>query len=261
MTYENLVFEHDGPVTIVAINRPKSLNALNVSTVYELLECFYQLTAQFDTVRAVILTGAGEKSFVAGADIQEIHDLDLHTGKELSARGNRLYSLIEKMHVPVIAAVNGFALGGGCELAMACHLRLASENAKFGQPEIKLGIIPGYGGTQRLPRLVGRSRALELMLTGRHISASEALNLGLVNAVFPQAELLPAARKLAQELAAQPRHAVAAILESVENGLQHGIDNGLRVEENLFSYCCGTEDMKEGTSAFLQKREPAFKGR
>ena len=196
MTFENLLLEHDGPVTVIAINRPKTFNALNVATIFDLLECFYQLT-QTDSIRAIILTGVGEKSFASGADIQEIHDLDLHSGKELSARGNRLFSMIEKMHVPVIAAVNGYALGGGCELAMACHLRIASENAKFGQPEINLGIIPGYGGTQRLPRLVGRCRALEILLTGKIITATDALNWGLVNAVVPPAELLATARKWA----------------------------------------------------------------
>ena len=256
---ENLLLERDGGVAVVTVNRPKALNALNVATVIEMGEVFHRLAADRG-VRVVILTGAGEKSFVAGADIQEIRDLDLISGKEFAARGIALYSFIEKMRVPVIAAVNGYALGGGCELAMACHIRLASENAKFGQPEINLGIIPGYGGTQRLPRHVGRGRALDLMLTGRMIPAEEALVWGLVSAVYPSAELLSAARKLAAELATKPRLAAAAILEAVDTGLQLGLDRGLQVEENLFAYSCGTEDMKEGTSAFLEKRKPEFKG-
>ena len=194
---ENLIVERDGPVAVVTINRPKTLNALNSPRSPSWKMCSPDSAKPDTDVRAVILTGAGEKSFVAGADIAEIRDLDMISGKDFAARGKRLYSMIEKLRVPVIAAVNGFALGGGCELAMSCHLRLASENAKFGQPEINLGIIPGYGGTQRLPRLVGRARALDLMLTGRMITAAEALQWGLVNAVVPQTELLPTARKLA----------------------------------------------------------------
>jgi enoyl-CoA hydratase len=258
---ENLIVERDGLVTVVTINRPKTLNALNSATLTELEEVFAEFGKADTDVRAVILTGAGEKSFVAGADIAEIRELDVISGKDFAARGLRLYSHIEKLRVPVIAAVNGFALGGGCEMAMSCHLRLAAETARFGQPEINLGIMPGYGGTQRLSRLVGRARALDLMLTGRMITAAEALQWGLVNAVLPPAELMPAARKLANDLASKPRRAVAAILEAVEQGLQLGLDRGLQLEENLFAYCCGTEDMKEGTSAFLDKRKPEFRGR
>jgi enoyl-CoA hydratase len=258
---ENLIVERDGPVTVVNINRPKTLNALNSATLTELEDVFAGFAKADTDVRAVILTGAGEKSFVAGADIAELRGLDVISGKDFAARGLRLYSEIEKLRVPVIAAVNGFALGGGCEMAMACHLRLASENAKFGQPEINLGIIPGYGGTQRLPRLVGRARSLDLMLTGRMITAQEALQWGLVNAVVPFAELLPTARKLAADLVSKPRRAVAAILEAVEAGLQLGLDRGLQVEENLFAYTCGTEDKTEGTTAFLEKRKAEFRGR
>lgn len=256
---DNLLLERDGAVAVVTVNRPRALNALNVATVIEMGELFHRLAADRG-VRVVILTGAGEKSFVAGADIEEIRDLDMVSGKEFAARGLALYSFIEKMRVPVIAAINGYALGGGCELAMSCHIRLASENARFGQPEINLGIIPGYGGTQRLPRLVGRGRALDLLLTGRMIPAEEALVWGLVSAVYPPADLLPAVRRLAADLAAKPRLAAAAILEAVDIGLQMGLDLGLKAEENLFAYCCGTEDMKEGTSAFLEKRKPEFKG-
>jgi enoyl-CoA hydratase len=257
---ENLLMEFGGPVAVVTVNRPRTLNSLNIATVLELGEAFHDLSKN-ESVRAIILTGAGEKSFVAGADIAEIHDLDMQSGKAFAARGLALYSFIEKLRVPVIAAVNGFALGGGCELAMACHLRLASDNAKFGQPEINLAVIPGYGGTQRLSRLVGRGRALDLMLTGRMIPAAEALAWGLVNAVVPQADLMTTARKLAADLAAKPRVAVAAILEAVDTGLQLGLDQAFRFEENLFGYCCGTADMKEGTSAFLEKRKPDFQGR
>jgi enoyl-CoA hydratase len=257
---ENLLIEFDGPVAMVSVNRPRALNSLNVATILELDETFRDL-AKNESVRVIVLTGSGEKSFVAGADIAEIRDLDMQSGKSFAARGLALYSFIEKMRIPVIAAVNGFALGGGCELAMACHLRVASENAKFGQPEINLGIIPGYGGTQRLSRLVGRGRALDLLLTGRMIPAAEALSWGLVNAVVPQAELMATVKKLAADLATKPAGAVAAILEAVDAGLQLGLDRALQVEENLFAYCCGTEDKNEGTSAFLEKRKPEFKGR
>ena len=260
MGYENLILHIDGAVATVTINRPKTLNALNIATVGELYACFDEL-GNNSAVAAVVLTGAGEKSFVSGADIQEIRELDVISGKEFADRGNRLYSQIEKFQVPVIAAVNGYALGGGCELAMACHLRIASDNAKFGQPEINLGVIPGYGGTQRLPRLVGRGRALDLLLTGRIITAAEALTMGLVNSVVPQVELAATVRKLADDLATKPRRAAAAILNAVENGLQVGMDLGLRSEENWFSYCCGTDDKYEGTSAFLEKRKAEFKGR
>lgn len=261
MAYENILLEQEGPIVRIVINRPRAMNALNVVTILELIDCFESLRAKSDSVRAVILTGAGEKSFVAGADIAEIRDLDMLGGKELSARGNRLLSLIEKSPVPVIAVVGGFALGGGCEIAMACHLRIASEKAKFGQPEINLGLIPGYGGTQRLPRLIGRGRALDLLLTGRMITASEALEWGLVNQVVPPEELEGVARKTAEDIASKPARAVAAILECIHTGMQLGLDRGLQVEENLFAFCCGTDDKNEGTSAFLEKRKPEFKGR
>jgi enoyl-CoA hydratase len=259
MTFENLLLDMDGPVATVTVNRPKTMNALNVATVHEMLDCIHALGQNRD-VRAVIVTGAGEKSFVSGADIQEIRVLDMIAGSEFTDRGNRLYLLIEKLRKPVIAAVNGYALGGGCELAMACHLRIASENAKFGQPEINLGIIPGYGGTQRLPRLIGRGRALDLMLTGRIITAQDALAWGLVQSVVSLAELLPTTKKLAADLATKAPQAIAAILEAVEDGLQLGMEQGLVVEEQLFAHCCGTEDKNEGCQAFLEKRKPEFKG-
>jgi enoyl-CoA hydratase len=261
MNLENLLVEHDGPVAIVTVNRPRALNALNIATMHELESVFSDFAKRPEEIRAVVLTGAGEKSFVAGADIPEIHDLNLVSGKDFAAHGLSIYSLIEKLPMPVIAAVNGFALGGGCELAMACHLRIASETAKFGQPEINLGIIPGYGGTQRLPRLIGRGRALDLLLTGRMITAAEALQWGLVNAVVPQADLLPTARKLASDIASKARLATVAILEAVSAGSQLGLDDALKMEENLFAFCCGTDDMKEGTAAFQEKRKAEFKGR
>ncbi len=260
MTFTNLLVELDGPIAVVTVNRPKTLNALNIATVGELFDCIHELGRNRD-LGAVIITGAGEKSFVSGADIQEIRDLNLISGKEFSERGNRLYLLIEQFRVPVIAAVNGYALGGGCELAMACHLRIAAENAKFGQPEINLGIIPGYGGTQRLTRLIGRGRALDLMLTGRIITAAEALQWGLVQSVVPQAELMPTVRKLAADLAVKPKLATLAILQAVHDGMQLGLEQALHVEEGLFAYCCGTEDKNEGCQAFLEKRKPDFKGR
>jgi enoyl-CoA hydratase len=261
MTFENLLIEREGTVAMVIVNRPRAMNALNVATIRELYDCFHGLMREDHGLGAVIITGAGEKSFVSGADIQEIRELGMISGKEFAARGNRLYSLIEHSQVPVIAAVNGYALGGGCELAMACHLRIASETAKLGQPEINLGIIPGYGGTQRLPRLIGRGRALDLLLSGRLVTAAEAMQWGLVNQVVPQADLLPAVKKLAADLAAKPRQAVMAILEAVDEGLKLGLDDGLKVEENLFAFACGTEDKNEGTSAFLEKRKAEFKGR
>jgi enoyl-CoA hydratase len=260
MTYSNLLVELDGGVAIVTVNRPKTLNALNIATIAEMFDCIHELGRRQD-LGAVIVTGAGEKGFVSGADIQEIRDLNLITGKEFTERGNRLFLLIESFRVPVIAAVNGYALGGGCELAMACHLRIAAENAKFGQPEINLGIIPGYGGTQRLARHVGRGRALELMLTGRIINASEALQLGLVQSVVPAVDLMPTVKKLATDLAAKPGLARSAILEAVLEGLQLGLGDSLSIEEKLFAYCCGTEDKNEGCQAFLDKRKPEFKGR
>lgn len=260
MDFENLLVSSEGAVAVVTVNRPKVLNALNVATVNELHACVTELR-DHPSVRAIVITGSGEKSFVAGADIAEIRELNLVTGKEFAERGNALYSLIETLSKPVIAAVNGFALGGGCELAMACHLRLAAENAKFGQPEINLGIIPGYGGTQRLARLVGRGRALDLLLSGRLIGAQEALNYGLVEQVLPATELIPAAQKLASELAMKPTQAVKAILACVRDGLDTDLETGLAIEESWFAFCCGTEDKLEGTSAFLEKRKADFKGR
>lgn len=258
MTYENILWEVEGNVGILTINRPKALNALNGATLNDIEACLNNELG--DSVRAIVMTGAGEKSFVAGADISEIHELNEKTGLTFTERGNRLFSRIEALPVTVIAAVGGFALGGGCELAMACHLRIASEKAKFGQPEIKLGIIPGYGGTQRLARLVGTGRALDLLLSGRMIDANTALQWGLANEVTAPEQTLPRAKELAAQLATAAPLARKAILEAVYQGAGLRLADGLKVEEKLFAQCCGTYDKNEGTSAFLEKREANFKG-
>ena len=260
MTFENLLIERDGAVAIVTINRPKVLNALNTATMEELTAAFAALGAD-DTVRAIVLTGGGEKSFVAGADINELAVQTPTQGKEHALKGQHVFDLIENMGKPVIAAINGFALGGGCELAMACTLRLAADSARLGQPEINLGIIPGYAGTQRLARLVGKGAALDLLLTGRQIKADEALQIGLVNRVVPAAELMNEARKLAGELAAKAPIAMQYIIEAVNRGLEVSFDKGQFLEATLFGLVASSEDMREGTQAFLEKRKAEFKGR
>ena len=263
MAFDNLVVQPDGPdgaVAIVTVNRPGVLNALSVATLDELRRAMHDLQRD-DTVRVVILTGAGDKSFVAGADINELARQTPVTGRDLARSGQSVFELIETLGKPVIAAINGYALGGGCELAMACTIRLAAEHAKLGQPEINLGLIPGYGGTQRLPRLVGAGRALELMLTGAPITAAEAFRIGLVNRVLPAAEMMPAARALATQLAAQPPIAVRYILDAVHRGLQMSAVDGQVLEATLFGLVTATEDMREGTRAFVEKRKPAFTGR
>lgn len=258
MSYENILWEVDGNVGILTINRPKALNALNGATLNDIDTCLKNELSI--SIRALIITGAGEKSFVAGADITEIHDLDANTGLTFAERGNRLFSQIESSSIPVIAAIGGFALGGGCELAMSCHMRIVSEMAKFGQPEIKLGIIPGYGGTQRLSRLVGTGRSLDLLLSGRMIDANTALHWGLANEVVAHDQTLPRAKELAIQLATVAPLARKAILEAVYQGAGRPLADGLKVEERLFAYCCGTNDKNEGTAAFLEKREANFTG-
>ncbi|HEY6357690.1 MAG TPA: enoyl-CoA hydratase-related protein [Vicinamibacterales bacterium] len=260
MAFENVLVEQDGAVLVVTINRPKVLNALDARTLAELDEAFGE-AARRDDVRVVVLTGAGEKSFVAGADINELSVQTPVGGREHARRGQALFNRIEHLGKPVIAAVNGFALGGGCELAMACTLRLASSAARFGQPEINLGLLPGYAGSQRLPRLVGRGRALELLLTGMQISAEEALRIGLVNRVVPAAELVTEARTLAQAIAAKAPIAVRYILEAVAGGLEMSLADAQDYEATLFGLVSTTDDMREGTKAFLEKRKPEFKGR
>ncbi|MGH9416721.1 MAG: enoyl-CoA hydratase/isomerase family protein [Terriglobales bacterium] len=248
------------PLARVTVNRPAKLNALNQTVIAELDQVFAELEPTPD-LRAVILTGAGEKAFVAGADIAELAALDAVAARAASQRGQALFNRIARFPRPVIAAINGFALGGGLELALACTFRLAAENAKLGQPEVKLGLIPGYGGTQRLARLVGEAAALELILTGEPIYAAEALRLGLVNHVVPAAGLLAAAEDLARKIAANAPLAVEFCLEAVRHGQDMNLEQGLALEASLFALSCATEDMKEGTRAFLEKRAPQFHGR
>jgi enoyl-CoA hydratase len=260
MSFENLLIERDGGVAVVTVNRPKVLNALNTQTLDELRRAILELKHD-DAVRAVVLTGAGEKSFIAGADINELATQTPAGGREHAIRGQHIFDLIEHMGKPVIAAINGYALGGGCELAMACTIRLAADTAKLGQPEINLGIIPGYGGTQRLARLVGRGRALELLLTGDQIPAQEAHRLGLVNRVVPAAELMAEAKKLAATLASKAPLAIRYILEAVHKGLEMPFPQAQNYEATLFGLVASSEDMREGTRAFLEKRKADFKGR
>ncbi|OFW15891.1 MAG: hypothetical protein A3F70_15140 [Acidobacteria bacterium RIFCSPLOWO2_12_FULL_67_14] len=260
MSFDNLLLERDGAVAVLTISRPQVLNALDTSTIDQLRRAVLELKHDRG-VRAVVITGAGEKSFVAGADINELARQSPAQGKEHALRGQHVFDLIENMGTPVIAAINGFALGGGCELALACTLRLAADTARIGQPEINLGIIPGYGGTQRLSRLIGKGAALELLLSGRQVTASEALQLGLVNAVVPAAELMTAARRLAGELASKAPVAAQYIIEAVNRGLEMSFDKAQFLEATLFGLVASTEDMREGTSAFLEKRKPEFKGR
>lgn len=260
MAYETLVHEKREGIGYVTINRPEKLNTLNRTVMEELRSCFSVLQADGE-IRAVILTGSGEKAFVAGADINELAVQTAVEGKETSERGQRLFNLIENLGKPVIAAVNGFALGGGCELAMACTLRIAAENAQFGQPEVKLGIVPGYAGTQRMARLVGKGRALELILTGDRIGAEEAYRIGLVNQVVPFGKLIPAAEALARKIMANAPLAVKFALEAVSHGLEMSQAEGEFLEATLFGLCCASADMKEGMKAFLEKRSAKFVGK
>jgi enoyl-CoA hydratase len=260
MNFDNLLIERDQAVATITINRPRVLNALNTQTLDELRRAILGLKHD-EGVRAVVITGAGEKAFVAGADINELAVQTPTSGREHAITGQHVLDLIEHMGKPVIAAINGYALGGGCELAMACTIRIASETAKLGQPEINLGIIPGYAGSQRLARIIGRGRALELLLTGDQITAQEAHRLGLVNRVVPAADLLPQARALAASLAAKAPVAIRYILESVHKGLEIPFPQAQIFEATLFGLVASTDDMREGTKAFLEKRKAAFKGR
>lgn len=258
--YEFLRVERKEQIAVVVINRPDKLNALNGATVGE-LDAAFRTLAEDEDVRGVVVTGAGEKAFVAGADIAELAKMGPLSGVEVSRQGQDVFRFLETMPKPVIAAVNGFALGGGLELALACHIRVASENARFGLPEVKLGIIPGYGGTVRLPRLVGRGRALELILTGEMIGAEEAYRIGLVNRVVPQVELMREAEAVLRKILANGPIAVALALESVDRGFDTTLDDGLVLESNLFGLLAATEDMREGMQAFLEKRPAEFRGR
>jgi enoyl-CoA hydratase/carnithine racemase len=259
MSFQNLLIDRDGAVAVITVNRPQVLNALNTQTLDDLRRAILELKHD-EAVRAVVLTGAGEKSFVAGADINELAIQSPISGREHAVSGQHVLDLIEHMGKPVIAAINGYALGGGCELAMSCTMRIAADSAKLGQPEINLGIIPGYAGTQRLARLVGRGRALELLLTGDQISAEEAHRLGLVNRVVPAASLMTEAKALAATLAAKPPIAIRYILEAVHKGLEMPFPQAQIFEATLFGLVVSTDDMREGTNAFLEKRKPEFKG-
>ena len=255
-----LLVERDGAVSVVTINRPKVLNALNTQTIDELDQVMRDLQRD-DDVRAIVLTGAGEKSFVAGADINELAMLSPAEGQRHGRRGQTVFDLIEHLGKPVIAAINGFALGGGCELAMACTIRIAAENARFAQPEINLGLIPGYAGSQRLPRIVGKGRALEMLLTGDMVSAQRAYEIGLVNKVVPAADLLGEAKRTAAALAGKAPIAARYILEAVHHGMEMPLVDGQFLEGTLFGLVASTEDMKEGTRAFLEKRQATWRGR
>jgi len=260
MTYENLLYEKRDGIAFITFNRPKVLNALNRKTVEELHDAL--LDARDDaSVRVLILTGAGEKSFVAGADISELAQRTAVDGKDFALFGQSVVHLLETMGKPSICAINGFALGGGCEVAMCCSIRLASKNARIGQPEVKLGIIPGYGGTQRLSRLCGKGVAHELCLSGEMISAEEAQRIGLVNHVYEPAELLPAAEALAKKIIANAPLAVKYAMEAIERGLEMPQEEGLFLEASLFGLACATDDMREGTKAFMEKRSVNFKGK
>jgi enoyl-CoA hydratase/carnithine racemase len=260
MAFDNLLLEREGAVALVTINRPKVLNALNAQTLDELRRAILEL-GHDEAVRAIVLTGAGEKSFVAGADINELAVQTPTSGREHALAGQHVFDLVENLGKPVVAAINGFALGGGCELAMACTLRIAADSAKLGQPEIGLGLIPGYAGTQRLARLVGKGRAMEIMLTGTPISATEAERIGLVNRVVPLADVVGEAKKVAQQLAKNAPIAMRYIITAINKGLEMPFAEGCVFEATLFGLVASTDDMREGTAAFLEKRKPAFKGR
>jgi len=260
MSWETLLVEKSPPVAVVTVNRPEKLNALNAAAIADLSGAFDEL-GRDDEVRAVVLTGAGEKAFVAGADIKELARMTPAGAKDVSRRGQIMCDKIENLGKPVIAAVNGYALGGGCELALACTLRVSSDNAKIGLPEVTLGIIPGYAGTQRLPRVIGKGRALEMILTGEPVGAQRAYEMGLVNRVVPQAELLDTAKALAETIASRGPLAVAYATEAVHRGVESSFAEGCHLEASLFGLLAATDDMKEGMTAFLEKRKAGFHGR
>ena len=256
----NVLYEKRNGIAYVTLNRPKVLSALDATTWADLRSAFEDAKAD-SSVRGVILTGAGDKAFVAGADISELARVDAYEAEEFSRFGHEVLNLIENLGKPVIAAINGFALGGGCETAMACTIRIAAEHAKLGQPEVKLGLLPGGGGTQRLPRLVGKGRALQLILTGETISAQEAWRIGLVNEVVPAANLIARAEAVLKQIAANAPIAVKYSLDAANKGLDTSQSEGLALEASYFGICASTEDKREGTTAFLEKRAPEFQGR
>jgi enoyl-CoA hydratase len=260
MTFENLLVSTENGLATITINRPKKLNALNKNTIEELHNAFKNLETDA-SVKAIIITGSGEKAFVAGADISEFAHFSVEEGGRLAAKGQEmLFDFVENLSTPVIAAVNGFALGGGLELAMSCHFRVASDNAKMGLPEVSLGVIPGYGGTQRLPQLIGKGRAMELVMTAGMISAEDAKNYGLVNHVTTQEELIPLATKIASKIMRNSSVAIGAAIKAVNDNFKDGV-NGFETEISEFGACFGTEDFKEGTTAFLEKRRADFPGK
>ena len=257
MSFNNILLEIDNKIAFITIDRPKKLNALNKETIAELHDAFAEVDSD-KNIRAIILTGSGEKAFVAGADISEFADFDVSQGAKLAKQGQEaLFDFIENLSTPVIAAVNGFALGGGLELAMACHFRVASDNAKMGLPEVSLGVIPGYGGTQRLPQLVGKGKAMEMIMTAGMITAEDAQNNGLVNHVVSQEELIPLCEKLAKKISYNSGTAISAAIKAVNANFKDGV-NGFEVEIEQFGKCFGTNDFEEGTTAFLEKRKPKF---
>jgi enoyl-CoA hydratase len=260
MNYNNIIVETEENIAVLTINRPNQLNALNSETIAELGSAFKILESDSD-VKAIIITGSGTKAFVAGADIKEFYQFDEAQGRELAAKGHQsLFDLVSNLSTPVIGAVNGFALGGGLELAMSCHFRLASDNAKLGLPEVTLGVIPGYGGTQRLAQLVGKGRAMEMIMTAKMVTAEEALNYGLVNQVTPQEELMAACKKIALKIVKNSPVAIASAIRAVNAGYTDGV-NGFETEIEEFGKCFGTDDFKEGTTAFIEKRKASFSGK
>ncbi len=260
MNFENIIVSTENGISQIIINRPSKLNALNVATIQELHDAFKSLDENQET-RVIILTGEGEKAFVAGADISEFAHFSVEEGAQLSQQGQELlFNFVENLKIPVIAAINGFALGGGLELAMSCHFRIASDNAKMGLPETSLGVIPGYGGTQRLPQLVGKGRAMELIMTAGMIDAETAKNYGLVNYVVPQAELLEFTKAIATKIMRNSPVAIGKAIKAINDNYKDGVD-GYKTEIKNFGKCFGTEDFKEGTTAFLEKRKAVFSGK
>jgi len=259
MSYNTIKFEQKDNFAILILNRPDKLNALNTELFNELDDAITKVELD-DSIKLLILTGEGEKAFAAGADIKELNQSDKNSGKLFSQKGSKVMRRLELLNIPVIAAVNGFALGGGCELAMSCHIRFASDNAKFGQPEVNLGILPGYGGTQRLPRLVGVAKAIELTISGNIIDANDALNIGLVNQVYPQAELIDKTIEFANLVLSKGSMAVSASIDAIYQSQNLSLNDGLDYESKLFGELCDSNDFKEGTSAFIEKRKANFKG-
>ncbi len=258
--YNNIILEKEPHLALLFINRPQAMNALNFDTLQEIMQAVVQIRDD-QSIKALIVTGTGEKAFVAGADIAYMENLNAIQGREFGALGQAVFAAIENLPMPVIAAVNGFALGGGCELAMACDIRLASEKARFGQPEVSLGITPGFGGTQRLPRLIGSGPAKELIYSGMNIDAHEAYRLGLVNHVYPAESLMDEARKLAQKIISNAPLAVSFCKASINKGLQTDIDTAMTIEADVFGLCFSTSDQKEGMNAFINKRKADFSGK